>query len=304
MNILVNMKKIILYITLILGISLIILNYTIINKPVFSYKIDRTSNYLINLKPNSYYQETSVNNELIPSNLINNLKIDFDYKYLSTKKTNLNYHYKIEAFIISYNKDNIEVWKRDYLLKENSLNNLSNSFKINESINIDYNYYNNLAKSYLRDNNLNLNTILKVRLSVNINTNNIKIDDYLEYNISLTNNLTSINKYLNDIDENKDIYLKNNNIYYIIGFILVILSISLLIYDKYKKQDKLLNNYQDIIVNINEDIDTNLEIIYLKRIEDLINMAEVNNTNILLYKNKFYIILNNYIYLYVKEEMK
>ena len=68
-----------------------------------------------------------------------------------------------------------------------------------------------------------------------------------------------------------------------------------------KKQDKLLNNYQDIIVNINEDINTNLEIISLKRIEDLINLAEVNNTNILLYKNKFYIILNNYIYLYIKE---
>ena len=205
------MKKIILYIIFILGISLIILNYTIINKPDFSYKIDRTSNYLINLKPNSYYLDSSIDNELIPSNLINSLNLNFSYKYLNTKKTNLSYHYKIESFIISYNKDNIEVWKRNYLLKEDSLNNFSNSFKINENINIDYNYYNNLAKSYLRDYNLNLNTILKVRLSINIKTNNNSIDDYLEYNISLTNNLTSINKYLNDIDTNKVIYLKNNN---------------------------------------------------------------------------------------------
>ncbi len=284
-----------------LGISIIILNYAIINKPSYSYKIDRNSSYLINLKSNLYYLDKSVNNELIPANLINNLKVNYSYKYLTTKKNNLNYHYKVELFIISYNKDNIEVWKKNYLLKEKNLNKFSDSFNINESIDIDYNYYNNLAKSFIREFNLNLNTILKIRLSVDIKNNNISLNDYLEYNISLTNNLTSINKYFNDIDTNKDIYLKYNNIYYIIGSIFIILSISLLIYDKYNKMDKLLNNYQDIIVNINKDIDTDLDIIYLKNIEDLINIAEVNNTNILLYKNKFYVILNNYIYLYVKK---
>ena len=65
-----------------------------------------------------------------------------------------------------------------------------------------------------------------------------------------------------------------------------------------------MKNYDDLIVNVDNEPDlTNLKIMNLKNIEDLIDIACQNQTSIIIYeviKDKqynLYVILNNYVYI-------
>ena len=116
------------------------------------------------------------------------------------------------------------------------------------------------------------------------------------------------------IDNIKEIQI----IYYIIGGTFILGSIILIIVEAINKNKKeheqmynynithILKYYRDLIVTVSNKPDlTNLKIMKLVILEDLIDVAEQNKVNIIHYKvpnkeeSNLYVIVSNYVYVYV-----
>ncbi len=197
--------------------------------------------------------------------------------------------------------------EKTFVLKEKQSTN--NKLSIKDNITINYTDYNNLVSSYENTYNLILDATLNVSLNIKYNqkTDNITID------IPLTKTTTSIipnYEPINNIPTTKNITYIN----YIIGSICIFISL-ILIYLKnnnqhnkfeiYKHTQKIiLKEYKELIVSVsNEPIINNLTLLNVFNIDDLIDVAEQNNSHIIFYESNnqsnFYVIINNYVYLYI-----
>ena len=304
--------------------------------PIYSFSSQKNNDYEVLLKPNDFYT-----NNILPSGgyyaskSVNEFIINFKYDFKGNKKTNLQYNYNITANLVgsvdTNDNQNKEVWNRMYTLLENKENRKekTDEFSINEQINIDYEYYNELSRLYEKTYGITIDAILKVRLNISCNINlsdfnleNEKIDDYIELDIPITNTVTEIKENYENIT-NKDIMpktqeVKNNKmIYYIIGVILIIVSISVIVIkikknsiitpeDMYRKNiNHILKYYRDLIVTVvNEPDLSNLKIMKIITLDDLIDVAEQTKNNIIHYEisknkeSKLYVIVNDYVYIY------
>ncbi len=312
-----NLNKIMLLLSIlffIIGTYLIIVNI-INNGSNTNYKIIRNSDFKIYLKDNKFYENNilNINNkyDYYASKSIDKIKINFNYKFNSNKTINIKYKYNITSQIVS-NIDNEDklIWNKNYNLKEAKEYEInSNTFNINDSIDIDYNYYNLYAKEYDEEYRIKTNQILKIYLNVTFKTNlnNKEYSDCIEIDIPLTNTYTSIT---NNYEKNTiyKIEKDNNYINYIIGSSFILISILIIFVILLKKENKSnkninLKKYKDIIIIVkNKPNIDNLNYLFVESFDNLIELAIINNTKIILYKNKketnFYIILNNYVYIY------
>lgn len=275
------------------------------------------------------------------SKSINAYVINFNYKHKGDNKINVNYNYNITAnlvgTVISNQNEDKEIWNRNYILLENNDNKLNNidEFHINEEINIDYKYYNELARSYEREYGITINSVLKLRLnisysinSLNLGTdNNHEIDDYIELDIPITNTVTEVKENY-ERNTTNDILIDNGNInvtqiiLYIIGVVLIITATTITIIRIVKNKRKVKNLYEsnmkrimkyyrDLIVTVNNEPKIeNLKIMNIELLEDLIDVAEQNKSNIIHYevinnkKSNLYVIVNDYVYIYVVTDNK
>ena len=307
---------------IIIGISIITIN--LINSKediIYDYNILKNSNSEVYLLENNFYDNKILNKDdnydYYASKSIDKIKINFDYKFNSNKKNNIKYKYNIKSQIVSNidNEDNL-IWNKTFTLKDNTEYNIkSNNFDITDEIYIDYNYYNSYVDEFEKTYNIKTNSILKIYLNVSFINEYIDktYNDYIEIDIPLSNKLTSItNNYeksiVNNITNSKD----KNYIIYIIGSSFIILSaifINIVIFNKNKlnKNNKILKlklkEYNEIIINVTSKPNTDkLNYIFVKSIDDLINIAVVNNTNIICYestkKKNFYVIINDYVYIF------
>ncbi len=308
--------------------------------PIYSYTAKKANYYEVILNPNTFYEsEILPPNKYYASKSINRFAINFRYNFKGNKKENIEYNYNISAKLIGTvkNEENQEkeIWARKFMLSENSNNNQinNNEFAIDEQINIDYEYYNNLVRAYEDTYGIVINAELQVRLDVNyyinlsnLGVNNERVEDYIELDIPITNTVTEVKENYQD-NTNKEIFIKNNNItlneviYYIIGALFIIGGITVIIVQIRQNSDKtaeemyeenirnIIKYYRDLIVTVtNEPNINNMQIMHIDKLEDLIDLAEQNSKNIILYeiqenkKSNLYVIIDNYAYIYVVTE--
>ena len=213
------------------------------------------------------------------SKSINTLMIDFKYNFSSNKLAIIDYNYNITANLIgnitSNGREDKEVWNKSFTLLETNSNSLyGKDFSITEKVDIDYAYYNNLARSYEETYGIIINSVLKLRLNVsydinlsslnktnaniasydtnssassNVQTSFLSSDnketvtDYIELEIPITNTVTEVSRNYENLS--KDVALLSDNhtllkIIYIIMGILFILSSVIIILVKIKKEPK------------------------------------------------------------------
>ena len=334
-------KKITYYITIvimmiIIGIILILYGLMLENSivPIYNYKIEKNSDYKVLLKPNNFYLENVLpSGGYYASNSIDLYKIDFNYLFEGEKKAFIKYNYNITAKLIGIIEDNEEekeVWNRNFNLFDNIEKDVeeTSQFEIKEKIDIDYKYYNNLVRLYEQEYKITIKSVLKIYLNIsytidlkNYNANNENIEDSIELEIPLTNSVSEIKENYEKNIENCINSQKNNlrlykKIFVIISGIFIICSAILIIVikfqnrktpeEKYKnKLNQILKYYKDIIITVTNKPDiSNLKIIEVSYIEDLIDIAEQTRNNIIYYPNivekesEFYIINDNYVYIY------
>ncbi len=271
--------------------------------PTHISPITKNATYEVYLKDNPYYNQNPLNTNAYVANSIDYLNIYFDYNYGETNAHS--YSYNITAEIIGY-VDNINepIWNKKFILTNPTTKNINqNKFNIKEKTTINYSYYNNLVSSYENSYNIVLDANLLISLNIEIDGKK----DSIELNMPLTKTTTKIipnYQETNSITTSKEQFNSN----YLIGIILLLTSIFIIFIKKSKTSNlnyskKILKEYKDLIIEVNNKPNiTNLNILKVNNLEDLIYIAEQNNLNIIYYKTintyNFYVIINNYVYSY------
>ncbi len=310
-------------------------------KPIYSYTVERDDDYQVLLKPNDYYtSETLPSGKYYAAKSIQEYILDFKYHFYGDRESDIEYDYNITAELVGIvngsDNDGKEVWNRTFDILEDKHQNEKNEFYINEKINIDYEYYNNLARSYEKEYGISIDSSLKIYLNISYIIDNIgedidKTQDRIELDIPITNTVTHVQeKYeklsnQNIIPKIEDLLAKKA-VYYLIGGICIIVAIVIILIkvriikhnrtpqDVYEKNiNKILKYYRDLIVTVKDEPDiSNFKIMNVMTMDDLLDVAEQNKANIIHYQvikakiSKLYVIVDDYVYVYhvTANEMK
>lgn len=237
-------------------------------------------NYKIYLKDNNYYKQDYLDKDMsYIANLIDYISVDYNYKFISDTELNGEYSYKIVADLEIRNpKNNSLFYVERYNLSEEKLFPIKNEkeYVINETININYDYYNAIANnfeaSYGVDTESNLTVSLELHRKIDgtlVNNSDINSDDRINLIIPLSEKTINLKTEPLAIKNNSvKISLnryKINDIKYLI-FALLFLGFALTIfiyitkkimslkpqansYDKILR--KILRQYDRLIVNVN-----------------------------------------------------
>lgn len=305
---------------------------------LYTYEAQKNDNYEILLKPNDFYLTESLPSGLCyPSKSIKNVNIDFGYIFKTNNKVNVKYNYIATANLIgranTTDNQTKEVWNREFNLTNSNENTVNDAqeFSINQTVNIDYEKYNNLARSFEENYGIVIEAILKVRLNVNLNIDipnlNVEtktVEDYIELEIPINRGVTEIKEnnekttFNNIIPSDNKISAKEI-IYYVIAILFIIIAIVLIVViirknrvpqNNYEKNiNRILKNYGEIIATVKDEPNlTNLQIMNVQNFYDLIDVAEQNKTNIIHYEvlekqeSNLYVVVDKYAYKYVVTE--
>lgn len=296
--------------------------------PIYSYTAQKSDNYEIILKPNKFYTTPTLpSGGYYASKSINNISINLKYELEGKEQNNLKYNYNIIANLVGKEKDNLnsdkEIWNRDFVLYENNNQLNENNILIDEKINIDYEFFNNLVNEYEKTYDIAIDAELKVKLNIfyyidnsnnknnlnkkddinnsNNNIENEKIEDYMELDIPLTDTVTEVKEnYENNTTQNIFPKIENKqkikNIFYVLGgfsiigaiftFLIAIRNNQKTPEEIYKRNIKhILKYYGDLIITVtNEPNVENLQKMNVQKLEDLIDVAEQNQRNIIYHE--------------------
>lgn len=267
--------KIVLLIVL-LSVSVFLLMSSFTANSFFSYTQKANVDYKVYLKENNFYKDKYLGkNMTYITSLVDYINIDFNYQFDTTEKSNLEYTYSIYANLIITPEDNSKVlFNEEYILQDSSSKRVSNvsQYNINKSINLDYNYYNDLANTFKSTYGVNCNSKLIVRLAVDTKGKDIKYENEfnnsngVEVVFSLAKKQVDINLDSATYDKTEDItivsdeLIKNKGllmlgIIFALATILDLASLAKTAYNKFMEKDeytryieKILNNYDRAIV--------------------------------------------------------
>ncbi len=311
------------------------LNFEKNKTPIYSYTAQKSDHYEVLLKPNVFYEtETLPSGGYYTSNSIKSYNINFLYDFKGDRTSDIEYHYNIVANLIGtakeINNDEKEVWNRKFILYDGKNNKQKDitDISLNEPINIDYEYYNNLARSYEKTYSITIESILKIRFNIfysiydsKTHVKNEEAEDFIEVDIPINDTVSEVIENYQNITSKEIIPQEDTNvlykvIFYVIGAIFIITSIVMLIKEIYKNKkipeviynhelSHILKYYSHLIVTVIKEPDiSNLKIMNVCALDDLIDVAEQTQSNIIHFEvstneeSKFYVIVNEYVYIY------
>lgn len=329
--------KIILYLILflsfvILGVNLILNSFNIQDEKSINYKEQSNLDYKVFLKKNDFYENDYLGKDMLYiANLIDNIKINLNYNFDIDENSNIDFVYDvIGKIVIADETGKNSYFEKSYVLqKEKTLKMTDNNhFNINDNIDIDYNYYNNLANDFKMSYGLNpsSNLIVYFRISKKDSNNSENVilnsSSLMSVTIPLSEKSVNIKMDYKDIDETSKLISKSdilleNIISFVIGIVLIVVSLVFMIkfmrllnlsgkkksvYEKYI--NKLLREYDRLIVETSTGpIIDNKEIINIDKFEELLDVRDNLKLPIMHYtieENEecyFYINYENSIYL-------
>ncbi len=327
-----NIRKIIIYYLIIsaivVGVIFIKIGFNLekSQETIYQYTVEKQDDYEVLLKPNTFYESQTLPSGLCyASNSIEAFDIHFQYHLKAKQKADIQYHYSVVGNLIGKVievDEEKEVWNRSFVFLENNAQEKESieEFSVQCPINIKYEDYLNLVNAYEKEYKIKIESILKIRfiISYNISLPAIEtktIEDTIELEIPITDTITGV-KANNEKIASKEITSEAENtkieqiVCYIIGSIFIIGASIVLIIRIYKNAKKhyepierILKNYGDLIATVTNKPDiSNLKIMYVIKLEDLIDVAEQNQSHIIQYANNLYVIIHEYAYVYVVKE--
>ncbi len=300
---------------------------------VYHYEVERKSFYDVSIKPNVFYPESVLpSGYFYPARALDFYEIEFTYTFQGNMDTEIEYDYKVLGDLVGSveNKEGIQkdIWIQNFtFVPEVQIQKKKrNQFQIHEKIQVDYNFYNKLARNYektygiLIDSNLKIHMDITYFLSLSSKFQPVdKKQDKIEIIIPLTRTITEAKENYQakdsyDIDPIRKEGIEES----IAGLCILVIAFLLLSYSVFKRKlteeekyqrklHNILKKYQDFIIFVsNQPEVSGLRKIELLEFEDLISIAENLQTNILYYKerknkNYFYVVVGDYLYQYVLE---
>jgi hypothetical protein len=301
------------------------------------YINDNKSNitYQAYLKPNDFIEYSHINNDFsFVTQLIDYIGTTFAYEYKGNKDVGINYDYYIKATIVSkYLSEDVStskpLWNKDFILLNHKTGYAQDSkITINEKLNIDLNYYNNILDSFNKSLNIPLDSHLDISLVMTIKG---KLDNKIIDKEHLLTMSIPLGVQVFDIDISKSfpdkeiIYSrepKNIEVSYMISILYIVLVIliagtafylikSILNRGKSEyvtKVNKLLKEYDDRIVNVFNFIRyEKLEIVDITSFDELLTFSDETLEPIIFWEKKskhhmeawFSIVRNKILFRYI-----
>ena len=287
------------------------------NKKIYSYQINQSSNYKVQLFDNTFTDEQEMAaNKIYIADLTKNINLNLGYTYSGTKKTPLKYTYEITGKLYGENQDsqsgkNNIVWEKNYQLSKKVEKNVKNNsgFAIIENLDIDYQKYQNEVANFKKRFGMALNTKLKIIMNVKVSgkyeNNNINRNDNIILEIPLGIQALSITE---DYEKTiaKDYYEKKSSIKLInsgytklcitislVSIVLFILSFKALFNIKQKntytkKINKILKNYGQIIIEIENPIkEKGFNVVKVKDFNEMLDLEEELKLPIIFYEDLY-----------------
>lgn len=323
-------KVIILVVVLLASIFFLILGF----KPKSENKIDISHinnitnqiDYKVFLNKNSFIELDYLNkNESYISDLVKNIETIFKYNFNSSKNfDNIKYVYSIVGSIQGDYRENSEgvfdkIWYKDYILLEEKEINIQNvnGYNIEETLNLDYNFFNNQVSEFRKNLKLPLSAILTVKFNIKtyLDSEEKFIEDSMNISMPLNTVVFKINEeYKTHNDQNEIVKQYDINIVYlIISLCLILTDLGLIFFAKsfksifikntksyyLKTLHKILKDYSDLIIETSNKIDTKEKnIIDIKNFNEMIELEEMLKNPILFYeeikdKEAWFIILQD-----------
>ncbi len=302
--------------------------------------------YKVYLKDNDYFGPYLGKGNQYIASLINYIEANFTYELSIKEDIDYSYYYYIESTLdILDNNDKKLYQKVDTVLpKQTVTSTINNSFTINKTVNLDYNYYNTIASAFIKRYNLTgTNSKLTLKLHIGIKGNcegyepNIKDDAVISMSMPLTTNTVNVDmNYVLNNGTDKLIECVDTSYMdvrlFTLGIILIIVAVVLTVrttiyakktkncYTIYNKGLKdIFNNYGQYISKIQSELSYNkFQIVLVEEFEDLFEIRNSSGSPILFCqepsktKSAFIVPTNSglvYIYYYsmnriMKEEGK
>ena len=299
----------------IIGVALIIFGFT---KSYISLKYEENNslNYKVYLKDNSYFDVGYLDeNRTYITSLIDHINVNYDYNLKFNEKVDGTYTYRVDVTVLA-NKPNGEngyYWSKKYNIVNPTTKKIDNdgSISIKETLDIDYNKYNNILEDFKKEYSISTDGLLKVDLVVNSNISNESFKDTLTIPADLNLSIPLLEKAVEaTIDKNA---VSNDNLFvtenvnlnkYKLGCIILgilillidlVLIIGIIIVRIRNKNNhlylatlkKIVDTHDSIIANIENMPDlSDLKIIKVSSFNELLDVYNEVRMPINFYENK------------------
>ncbi len=327
-----------LVILFVLGIIFFSTGYKKCEDEIYTYKENNTVDYKVYLKNNNFFDTVYLEKDkTYITSLIDYIDADFAYIVEFNEKVSGNLDYALFAEIKA-DKNSNEIgnyWTKEYELsnKETSSIVSSNSHEIRVKKEIDYNKYNDLLNSFIKEYGLQTESTLKVYLKVTgdakIDSTNETIDIDSEISLTIPLSKLAVEGKIETESNNKEKefirkttetepYRKLSKILFIIVVIMFVYNLLKYIvflanrnnYLNYRDRIKKINlDYEDIITKVKKMNTDDFAVIDVETFDDLISVYATTREpiNFLFGNNKsrYFIIKGNTCYMYtiIKEEI-
>lgn len=277
-----------------------------------SYDEKSNINYRVHLKENEFFNSKYLaENKQYIASLINYITADFQYKLaLQEDNVEYKYSYRIEAKVnvIETSTGNSLFSTSHDLKKETEKNTSTKNVTINENINIDYNYYNELIKRFvsvysLEDttSTLDINMYINVVGSSENFESNEEKQSVVTLSIPLTTKTVAIDLSNNLVNSENNVMICKPKfdiswLYLLFAILLTITGIGVVVFtiryevktrtaeNIYEKElKKILNNYSSYIQTLNSDFDfSDYQPLRLDSFDDMLEIRDTIRQPILM----------------------
>lgn len=159
--------------TAVLAVLIGILTLSLTFKKDYKLHYSEQSNldYKVYLKQNSFFKEQYLEkDQMYIASLIDYIKTDFDYTFISDENIGLEYAYNITSSLQITDTNGAKIYEdQEYLVSSKKFTKLSNNtFTVNEDLKIDYTKNNNKAKQFLEEYGISANAKLVISLNIDL----------------------------------------------------------------------------------------------------------------------------------------
>ncbi len=316
-------------------LSVLLLLSSINNDRHYTLKYDKRStiDYKVYLKDNTFYEEKYLEKDMTYiASLIDFIDIDYNYKFKLNEASNFKYDYQIIATLLIHPENNNTkiLYSKDYVLKENTTikEENKNEYEIKESINLDYNYYNNQANTFKTTYGINCTSELIIHLKITTTGKDIRYNvkfntpDDIKLTLPLSEKQIDIKINSDNFKESGQVekkinYFINDRLNFAISIVLCFVSIlnTLHVIKMLKKLKPKKDNYSKYISRLLTDYDRTIveskklpdfddfEVLKITTFDDLLDVRDNLKLPIIyvpIHKEKccFYIKHEKTVYIY------
>ena len=291
--------------------------YYQLNKTYYiPYTEEGKVDYEVYLKDNDFFEQDYLGkDQAYVSALIEQIFADFHYDMvMGTSNVNFDYTYRIDAYLEILDADtDTPLFKPGYPLKEEQRVSQSSNHRltIDEKVEIDYQYYNDLANEFIEVYGLSdTQSTLIVELNVNVigNCDAFEQSSENEYSIALhipltgkTVNIATLSTVPSgeskvlacDNDGNQRVFLITSIVSSIIEAVLVVFLIVFMYLTRNEdinyaiRVKKLLSAYRSYIQQINNPFDMHgYQVLYVNTFTEMLNIRDTIQSPILMNENR------------------